>query len=299
MSFANLKQSSKTQFKKLAEQLGNDSKGGYQKDERFWEPEVDSSGCGFAVIRFLPAPPGETSVYSRVYNHVFMHHKKWFIEECPTTINGKCPVCESNGELWDTGSKANKDIARKRKRVTRYISNILVISDAKHPENEGKVFLFKYGSQISTKLKSAVKPEFEDEVSFNPFDLWTGAPFKVKIRKVDGYRNYEMSGFGDVGPLFDDDDALEKVWNSEYPLMEFHDESRFKSYDKIKERLEGLYGKPQVQQRQVSEENDFDDDIPPEVTSRPKTRKPVASSVPTNDTDADADFELFSKLIDD
>lgn len=296
MSFANLKKSSMTQFKQLAEKMGQEGKGGNYEDNRFWEPEIDKSGSGFAIIRFLPAIEGSESPYVKTYSHGFKHGSKWFIENCPTTMGSGTPcfVCEANSELWNTEIKENQEIVRKRKRQVRYISNILVLSDAKRPQNEGKVFLFKYGAKIFTKLMNAIEPEFEDEKAFNPFDFWEGAPFKLKIRNVEGYRNYDKSEFGDCEPLFPDDDAMEKVWKSEYDLSEFVDPKQFKSYSDIKKKFLLAINAPE--QVVKTEENEEDNSFTSEPVKAPKTQKTESAKVAVDDDD---DFQLFSALIDD
>ena len=193
MDFETLKQSS-SNFDKLTKAIEANlnpedkekNKSKYQ-DDRFWKPELDKTGNGFAVIRFLPAPEGEDLPWQRVWSHAFQDVGGWYIENSLTTLGQKDPVSEENTRLWNTGLDSDKEIARKRKRKLSYFSNILVVSDPKHPENEGKVFLFKFGKKIFDKITEAMQPAFEDEKPMNPFDFWKGANFKLKIRKVDGY----------------------------------------------------------------------------------------------------------------
>lgn len=207
-------------------------------DERFWKPTRDKSDNGFAVIRFLPAVNNEDIPWVRVFSHGFQDKGGWYIENCPTTIGGKCPLCEANNELWNSGTDANKDIARNRKRRLQYIANILVISDPKNPENNGKNFLYKFGVKIFTKAMDAMSPEFEDEEPMSPFDFWDGADFKLKIRRVKGYVNYDKSEFAAVSPLLDgDDEALEALWKQQHALQEFIGTGEYKEYDVLKKRL--------------------------------------------------------------
>jgi len=209
------------------------------KDERLWKPELDKSGNGFAVIRFLPAVEGEDMPWAKVWNHAFQGPTgQWYIENSLTTISQKDPVSELNSSFWNTGLESDKEIARKQKRKLQYFSNIYVVSDSKHPENEGKVFLFRFGKKIFDKLMAAMQPEFEDESPINPFDFWEGANFKLKIRKVDGYWNYDKSEFDSPTALFDNDGQIEEVWKKAYPLAEFTAASNFKSYDELKQRLD-------------------------------------------------------------
>jgi hypothetical protein len=209
------------------------------KDERLWKPELDKSGNGFAVIRFLPAVEGEDMPWAKVWNHAFQGPTgQWYIENSLTTISQKDPVSELNSSFWNTGLESDKEIARKQKRKLQYFSNIYVVSDSKHPENEGKVFLFRFGKKIFDKLMAAMQPEFEDESPINPFDFWEGANFKLKIRKVDGYWNYDKSEFDRPTALFDNDGQIEEVWKKAYPLAEFSAASNFKSYDELKQRLD-------------------------------------------------------------
>jgi hypothetical protein len=242
-------------------------KGGYTKDERFWEPTVDSAGNGYAVIRFLDAPAvdGEDGLpWVQVFNHGFKGPSgSWLIDNCPTTLGHKCPVCEYNSTLWNSGIEANKKIASDQKRKLSYISNILVVKDAANPANEGKVMLYKYGKKIHDKITEQLKPQFEDEKAVNPFNFWEGANFKLKIRKVEGYRNYDKSEFEGVSALFDGDDAeIEKVWKASYSLQEFVAATEFKSYDELKTRLDtvlGVNGSSGASRNQSAEDIEIDD----------------------------------------
>ena len=211
-------------------------------DDRFWKPELDKSGNGYAVIRFLPAPDGEDIPWQRMFTHSFQGPGGWYIENSLTTINKNDPVGEVNRRLWNTGSEADKETARRQKRKLSYHTNIYVVADPKHPEHEGKVFLYKFGKKIFDKIMEAMQPQFDDEEAINPFDLWKGANFKLKIRKVDGFWNYDKSEFDSVSPLLDADEALEKVYESEYPLKPFHEDSNFKSYTELKEKMERVLG---------------------------------------------------------
>ena len=299
MSFATMKKASKTSFKQLAEKMSNEGKQGSYDDNRFWTPDVDKSGSGYAVIRFLPTAEGGESPYIKLYSHGFKIGNRWMIENCPTSMgNGTpCPVCEANNILWNSGIEENKEIVRKRKRQLKYISNIIVLSDAKHPENEGKVFLFSYGTKIFSKLMNAINPEFEDETSFNPFDFWDGAPFKLKIRNVEGYRNYDKSEFADRSPLFDNDEALEKVWKSQYSLDEFLAVKNFKSYDELKTKFYATLNAPTAIATKEDGGDDNDDTPAPPPASR--SAKPAADKPKTTASDDDDDFALFRTMIDD
>jgi len=211
------------------------------KDERLWKPEVDKSGNGYAVIRFLPAVEGEDMPWAKVWNHAFQGPTgQWYIENSLTTLGQKDPVSELNTQYWNTGLESDKEIARKQKRKLQYFSNIYVVSDSKHPENEGKVFLFRYGKKIFDKIMAAMQPEFEDEKAINPFDFWEGANFKLKIRKVAGYWNYDSSDFDNPSTLFDSDAKIEEVWKKQYPLSEFTATTNFKSYEELKARLDAV-----------------------------------------------------------
>ena len=208
-------------------------------DERLWKPELDKSGTGSAVIRFLPAPDGEELPWVKLFKHAFQGPTgKWYIENSLTTISKNDPVSEHNSALWNTGLETDKETARKQKRKLEYYSNIYVVSDSKHPENNGKVFLFRYGKKIFDKIMAAMQPEFEDETPINPFDFWEGANFKLKIRKVDGYWNYDKSEFDSVSTLKDNDDSLDSIWKTQYSLTEFTAPTNFKSYDELKKRLD-------------------------------------------------------------
>ena len=247
-SFANLKRgrSDLAKLTKAIEATSQPAEAGSKDDTRFWQPEVDKAGNGMAVIRFLPAPAadGDDALpWVRVSSHGFQGPGGWFIDNCLTTINEKCPVCEHNNTLWNSGIEANKDIARKQKRKLSYVANILVISDPSNPANEGQVKLFKFGKKIFDKITEAMNPEFADETPVNPFDMWEGANFKLKIRNVEGYRNYDKSEFASKSAIFEgDDEKLEQLWKSEFGLKEFSEKKQFKPYEQLKSRLDKVLG---------------------------------------------------------
>ena len=248
MDFSTLKRN-RNSFDKLTkavESTTTNAEAGSKEDDRFWQPEVDKAGNGMAIIRFLPAPAvdGDDALpWVRVFNHGFQGPGGWYIENSLTTLNQKDPVSEYNSVLWNSGIEANKEIARKQKRRLTYISNILVVSDPKNPENEGQIKLYKFGKKIFDKISEAMNPEFADETPLNPFDFWEGANFKIKIRQVEGYRNYDKSEFDSVTPVLDGDDAkLEALWKKEHSLKEFLDPKHFKPYDVLKARLDKVLG---------------------------------------------------------
>ena len=245
MSFENLKKQSKlgSLTEKLVKEVEKMNTGSGGADERFWKPEMDKTGVGSAIIRFLPAPEGEELPWVKMYSHAFQGNGGWYIENSLTTIGQKDPVSEYNRELWNSGSEKDKETVRKQKRKLSYYSNIYVIKDPAHPENEGKVFLFKFGKKIFDKVLNAMQPEFEDEEPINPFDFWGGANFRLKIRKVEGYWNYDKSEFDSPSPLFDDDDALEALWKKEYSLSAIVAPDQFKSYEDLEKRLNYVLGK--------------------------------------------------------
>jgi hypothetical protein len=208
-------------------------------DERLWKPQLDKSGNGYAVIRFLPPCDEENLPWAKLWSHAFQGPTgQWYIENSLTTLGQKDPVSEHNTRLWTSGVESDKEIARKQKRKLQYYSNIYIVSDTKNPANEGKVFLYRFGKKIFDKLMEAMQPAFEDETPINPFDFWKGANFKLKIRKVDGYWNYDKSEFDNVSTLSDDDDELEKVYKSQYSLNEYTAPTNYKSYDELKTRLD-------------------------------------------------------------
>jgi len=212
-------------------------------DDTMWKPELDKSGNGYAVVRFLPTPDGEEMPWVSYFDHGFQGPGGWYIEKSLTTLNKQDPVSEYNTQLWNTGIEANKEIARKQKRRLHYVSNVYVVSDPKNPDNEGKVFKYRYGKKIFEALKEAISPAFEDEKAINPFDLRDeGANFKIKIRKVDGYWNYDKSEFDATAPLFDDESKLESINNSTHSLSNIISPEEFKSYDELKEKLDRVLG---------------------------------------------------------
>jgi len=250
-------------------------------DDRFWKPEMDKSGNGFAVIRFLPAPEGEEIPWIRMFTHSFQGPGGWFIENSLTTINKQDPVSEANRVLWNTGSEADKETARRQKRKLSYYTNIYVVSDPHRPENDGKVFLYKFGKKIFDKIMEAMKPEFSDEQAINPFDMWKGAHFKLKIRKVDGYWNYDKSEFAQPSQLKDTDEEMEQIYNSEHKLKPFHETSNFKTYDELKVKMDRVLGGARDNRtaEQISQdvEDTFSYDSIKEFKDEKMSSKPQAS----------------------
>lgn len=287
MAFKDLKKTSSKSFAELRGKIETEQKGNNFVDERIWNPIIDKAGNGFAVIRFLPAPDGEEIPYVRLYNHGFKNDAgKWFIENCPTTIGEKCFCCEQNSILWNTGLKSEQEIVRKRKRGLSYYSNILVLSHPANPADDGKVFLFRFGSKIFEKITAAIQPEFPDEKPYNPFDFWEGANFTLKIRNYEGYRNYDRSTFEKPQPLFDGDDTrLEELWKKEYSLVELISDDKFKSYDELKAKFLAVVSGTKSQEDVV-----------------PKSKAPVQDSapwddVPKNTSSDEDDLQMYADLL--
>jgi len=245
MSFADLKRNSSSNFEKLNKELNklNSNSNNNGDIENLWKPATDKAGNGYAVIRFLPAPNGEDVPFVRIWDHGFQGPGGWYIEKSLTTFGETDPLGELNSQLWNSGSDADKEIARKQKRRLSYYSNVYIVKDPANPENEGKVFLFKYGKKIFDKLNDLMNPSFEDEAPVNPFDFWTGANFKLKIRKVEGYPNYDKSEFDSAGPLSDNDDELEAIYKKQHSLQALLDRKNFKTYDELKARLDRALGR--------------------------------------------------------
>ena len=295
MSFADLKKQSKlgSLTAKLVKEVEKMNNSGGSGDDRLWKLDVDKSGNGYAVIRFLPAPDGEDLPFVKLYSHAFQGPGGWYIENSLTTLGGKDPVSEHNTLLWNNGTDQGKETARKQKRKLTYISNIYVVKDPANPENEGKVFLYKYGKKIFDKLTAAMQPEFEDETAIDPFDFWQGANFKLKAKNVAGYRNYDSSEFTAQSPVLDDDDALEALWKKEFSLAELVAADQFKSYEDLKKRLGYVLGN----KARPAEDESFED----ESEGRGSAEQVVAAATAPTPTPAASDEEddalsYFAKL---
>jgi len=303
MSFSDLKKQSKlgSLTAKLVKEVEKMNTSSGSSDDRLWKLDVDKSGNGYAVIRFLPAPNGEDLPFVKLYSHAFQGSGGWYIENSLTTMNQKDPVSELNSELWNNGTDAGKELARKQKRKLTYVSNIYVVKDPANPANEGKVFLFKYGKKIFDKLTAAMQPEFEDEEAIDPFDFWQGANFKLKAKNVAGYRNYDSSEFARPEPLLDDDDAMEAIWKKQYSLAELVAADQFKTYDELKKRLDYVLGSKGTPRYQDPEDLDEDntrgstreltEDLREELSSLTPTRRPAVEE----DEDDDA-LSYFARL---
>lgn len=291
MSFADLKRNSSSNFEKLNSELNklaSNKSFSDPTDDKLWKLSTDKAGNGFAVIRFLPAPDGEDMPFIRIWNHGFQGPGGWYIEKSLTTFGEKDPCGEYNGELWNSGLDSDKEIARNQKRKLSYYSNIYVVKDPANPENEGKVFIFRYGKKIFDKLNDLMNPSFEDEKPVNPFDLWTGANFRLKQRKVEGYPNYDKSEFDEPGPLFDDDAKLEEVFNAEHSLQELLDRKHFKTYDELKARLDRVLGKTSGG-RTSSKETPWEEETKNERAA-PKQKETPAPTFDSDDDDDDMDW---------
>ena len=314
MSFKDLKKQSSlgALTQKLVKEVEKMNTAGSSGDDRYWKLECDKAQNGSAMIRFLPAPDGEDMPFVKLYSHAFQGKGGWYIENSLTTLNQKDPVSEYNSELWNNGTDAGKEQARKQKRKLTYIANILVVRDPANPQNEGGVFLYKFGKKIFDKLMSAMQPEFEDEEAINPFDFWEGASFKLKAKNVDGYRNYDSSDFGKVEALLGgDDDALEALWRKEESLSALVAPDQFKDYEVLKKRFNQVLGMGAPSSRPAAQEDSGDEDIEEQLRSaRPAFRKeeaaysepelPSTSSLPEPAaSDEDDALSYFQALADD
>jgi len=301
-SFATLKKSRNDSLNKLLSETKKLASGGGETssdEDRFWKPEVDKAGNGYAVIRFLPEPKGEDLPWVRTFNHGFQGVGGWYIENSLTTLGENDPVSEYNSTLWNNGTEAGKEQARKQKRRLSYISNIYVVKDPSNPQNEGKVFLYRYGKKIWDKLNEAMNPAFEDETPVNPFDFWEGADFKLKIRNVEGYRNYDKSEFDSPSALLDDDDALEKVYEGLYSLQDFLDRRHFKSYDELKSKLDRVLGLSGAATAPRTTAEDYEDnvvEIDAGRTAEPPKAKVSEAVATVSADDDDDDLSFFEKL---
>ena len=295
MSFKDLKKQSKlgSLTAKLVKEVEKMNNTGGNTDDRIWKLDVDKGGNGYAVIRFLPAPENEDLPFVKLYSHAFQGPGGWYIENSLTTLGQKDPVSEYNSLLWNNGTDLGKETARKQKRKLTYVSNVYVVKDPANPENEGKVFLFKYGKKIFDKLTAAMQPEFEDEEAIDPFDFWQGANFKLKAKNVAGYRNYDSSEFAAVSPLLNDDDALESLWKKQFSLAELVAGDQFKTYEELKTRLDYVLGNKKTttpEYEVVDEDND-----------RGAAEELVTAAVSTtpssvNEDDDDDALSYFQKL---
>lgn len=299
VDFSSLKRSSSTSFQKLTEELNKLNSNSFESsdDNRYWTPTVDKAGNGYAVIRFLPAPANEDIPFVRLWDHGFQGPTGlWYIEKSLTTLGKQDPVAEYNSVLWNASTddeSPQRKQARKQKRRLYYVSNIYVVSDPGNPDNNGKVFLFKYGKKIFDKLNDLMNPQFPDDSPVNPFDFWAGANFKLKIRKVEGYRNYDKSEFDTAAPLMNDDDDLERIWNKEYSLQELLDPKHFKSYEDLKAKLNRVLA---VTTSAVSE---APRQVRAEKEDLPWNDPPSTSATKSAFDEDDDDLEFLKKLAED
>ena len=294
MSLDHLRKNRMSDINKLvaaAEKVGgNAGQQASYEDTRFWKPEVDKSGNGFAVLRFLPTPAGEDLPWTRYWDHGFQGPGGWYIEKSLTSIGQNDPVGEVNTKLWNSGLDSDKEIARKQKRRLHYVANVLVVSDPAHPENEGKVFLYQFGKKIFDKMMDVMQPQFQDEEPVNPFDLWEGANFKLKIRNVEGYRNYDKSEFDKKSAVSNDEAELEEIYGKVYSLKDFTDPAKYKTYDELKAKLERVLGG--TAPRTTAESITLDESMSAPSVGKSKFA-PVEATADEGDDDT---MSYFSKL---
>lgn len=298
MSFADLKKQSRagSLTDKLIKKVEKLNSGESNGDDRLWKPEVDKAGNGYAVIRFLPAPEGCELPWAQVWSHAFQGSGGWYIENSLTTLGQKDPVSEHNRVLWNSGRDSDKEVARKQKRKLSYYANIYMVSDPTNPQNEGKVFLYKFGKKIFDKITEAMQPQFVDEEAINPFDFWSGANFKLKIRKVEGYWNYDKSEFDSPSTLGDmDDNDLEAVWKKEYSLASFTADDQFKTYAELKTRLDTVLRNKPVNEVQEDLEDESEGRFTPNFNS-PDITPSAPARAPAPAAEEDDALSYFAKL---
>jgi len=293
MSFANLKRNRNTIEKLTAAAQSAQTSTKSYVDERMWKPTVDKQNNGYAVIRFLPANEGSDLPWAKYWDHAFKGPTgKWYIEKSLTSIEQDDPVGKLNSTLWNSGIEADKETARRQKRRLHHVSNIMVVSDPGNPENEGKVFMYQYGKKIFDKIMDAMTPEFADETPMNPFDFWEGADFKLKIRDVEGYRNYDKSEFSSVRTLSEDDEKLEQIYNNLHNIQEFTDPSKYKSYAELETKMHAVLGT--TVQPTMQQQASLGEEVAP--PSMPATPPPSAD---TSADDGDDTMNYFASLVND
>jgi hypothetical protein len=294
MSFATLK-NNRTDLSKLvaqAQETSGTTTKKFSDDTRFWMPTRDKAGNGYAVIRFLPGDADAATPWVRYWDHAFKGPTgQWYIEKSLTSIGQQDPLSELNSKMWNSGVEADKTIVRQRKRNLRYIANILVVADPSAPENEGQVRLYRFGKKIFDKIMDTLQPQFPDEAPVNPFDMWNGADFTLKIRNVEGYPNYDASSFKDPSAISSDDAYLEEIYNKQYDLNEWTDPSNYKTYDELKSRLALVLGEQAPRTPKQTMDLALDDEIP-EFKSSPAPEPTTAEST----MDDDDTMQYFAKL---
>jgi len=269
------------------------------RDENLWKPTVDKAGNGYAVIRFLPSE-GDVP-WVRYWDHGFKGPTgKWYIEKSLTSLGQQDPLGELNSKLWNSGNEEDREQVRKQKRRLHYVTNILVVSDPSAPENEGKVFMYQFGKKIFDKIQDLMQPQFPGETPVDPFDLWGGADFQLKIRNVEGYRNYDRSEFKAPSGLFDGDEVqLQATLNQLHDINTYVDPATFKSYDQLSTKLFEVLGAtaPATVKAEIAMDN-VAEPAPAPVASAPEVKVSAAAATAEeagDDGDEDA-FSYFQKL---
>jgi hypothetical protein len=308
MSFDALKKNRSASLQKLNTQLESISTKSYRdpNEGKMWKPTRDKAGNGFAIIRFLPAANGEEMPFVRIWDHGFQGPTGlWYIENSLTTIGADDPVSEFNSKLWNSGIESDKEQARKQKRRLKYVANVLIVKDSANPDNDGKVFMYQFGKKIFDKLNDMMNPQFEDETPVNPFDFWEGANFRLKIRKFEGYPNYDKSEFDSPSPIDADDSVIEGIWNQQHKLQELVDPKNFKDYNELKAKLHRVLALNEEPSDPTTAVGDADDDLDLSslgnaATSAPQPTMPAAmpemSSTTMSMDDDDEDLSIFKEL---
>lgn len=303
MAFKDLKKRTNA-LQELQKKIEDDNKPSYAKDERIWSPTRDKAGNGFAIIRFLPAHDEEDMPFVKLYSHGFQDKGGWYIENSLTTLGQKDPCGQMNSADWATGDEELRNIVRKRSRKTNYYSNIYVVKDAGNPENEGKVFIFRYGTKIFEKIMDMVNGnEVEGRKAVNVFNMWEGANFELRVKKVAGYPNYDSSTFSAPGVLENfDDGQLESIYNREHKLQPLVAPDQFKTFDELQDRLDivlGLKSAPAKGSSTAKKETVSIDEKP--VFAKPPLAADDDDDESTEETTSDDDDEslsYFQSLVD-
>ena len=222
-------------------------------DQRFYKPKFNKDGTFSAVVRFLPGPVkdgNEEISMIKKYSHYFSGPGGKYDEECLTTISQQCPVCDENKKCWDAG---DKQTSRTRARVNSGITNILVINDPQAPENNGKVFLYKFGKKIIEKINEAKKPTNPTKKAIEVFSYYEGANFYITGKKTvtaegQKFTDYTSSSFESNPSAIGDDNYIESIDKQLHSVEEFIKPTNFKSYAALQELFSRVMGRSMAQQ---------------------------------------------------
>jgi hypothetical protein len=160
-----------------------------------------------ATIRFLPNVLDDMTIgpsaIERYIHYVKLpdHDELNGYYDSQKQFGEKCPLNLFYWKLFNSKNQAEVERAELIKGSPKYYSYILVIEDKQHPELEGKILIFPYGIKIKEKINLERQGENTTGVKCNVFDPANGKDFRLIVKEIGNFPNYDSSSFREVSPL--------------------------------------------------------------------------------------------------